>query len=144
MSRRKFLQNILKVTVLASVPAVVINELVSQPNYPFVSHGNINFSENLISDSDAKWTCDESSHKLENGMIYTDVSIYIEAKEFHLNNTQASKYPFPILVISKDWNRTEKVWLEIQVDDITPEYMELTKTSAPNLYNLIKWNGENS
>ena len=65
MKRRKFLQNILKVTAIASVPAVVIHELVTQPNYPFVAAGNINFSENLTSDPDVEWIINQKTGCIE-------------------------------------------------------------------------------
>ena len=75
MKRRKFLENILKVTAIASVPAVVINEIIKEePNRfagePLVGGHGVYFDNTSIGDchSVSGWMCDdETKHIIQEG-----------------------------------------------------------------------------
>jgi hypothetical protein len=69
MERRKFLKNILKVTAIASVPAVVIHELVKNKPLGFAGKPLIDgHGEYMDTTTLGKWTCDaETKTIIQNG-----------------------------------------------------------------------------
>ena len=56
MNRRKFIEDLIKAGGAMTVSGVVLNELLTEDKGPFVARGNINFTNNLVSDPNAEFT----------------------------------------------------------------------------------------
>jgi predicted membrane GTPase involved in stress response len=103
MKRRKFLQNILKVTALASVPVVVINEIIKDESseYPFVSSGDWQLNQHLTTNPDAEFKIifdeEEKTISFENppkeGVRLDELYRYMQDEWEHRD--EPYEFPFP-------------------------------------------------